>query len=99
MNADTYPLQPTPNVCHFIKAVRAGTHPRDAAKQNGFSVPEANLIRKLAGLPIARHAPDIAEQVIALRATGITYRQIAEQLNISQPYVNHILHQHRGTIQ
>ena len=99
MNVDTYPLQATPKVCHFIDAVRDGVNPREAAKQTGFSIAEATLIRKLAGLPIARYAPDIAEQVIALRATGITYRQIAEQLNISQAYVNHILHQHRGTIQ
>lgn len=94
-----YDLQPTQPVCAFIDAVRSGIHPRDAAKQHGLSTPEANLIRKMAGLPIARHAPDISEQVIALRATGLTYRQIADQLRISHAYVNHILHQHRGTIQ
>ncbi len=95
-----YSLTPTQPVCQFIDAVRSGIHPRDAAKQHGFSVPEANLIRKLAGLPISRHAPDITEQVIALRATGITYRDISEKLGISQSYVNHILHQsRRGTIQ
>lgn len=92
-----YQLQATQQVCHFIDAIRSGIHPRDAAKQNGLSIPEANLIRKMAGLPIAKHAPDISEQVIALRASGLTYRQIADQLNISHAYVNHILHQHRGT--
>ncbi|MCX9021537.1 helix-turn-helix domain-containing protein [Citrobacter portucalensis] len=92
-----YDLTPTTHVCNFIDAVRSGIHSRDAAKQNGLSIPEANLIRKLAGLPVARHAPDITEQVIALRATGITYREIAEHLHISQSYVNHILHQYRQT--
>lgn len=95
----TYDLNPTQPVCAFIDAVRSGIHPRDAAKQHGLSVPEANLIRKMAGLPIAKHAPDISEQVIALRATGLTYRDISERLHISQAYVNHILHQHRGNLQ
>lgn len=92
---NNYTLSPTPSVCSFIDAIRSGAHPRDAAMQNGFSLPEATLIRKLAGLPVTRHAPDTAEKVIALRATGLTYRQIAEQLHISFSYVNHILQQSR----
>lgn len=90
-----YILTPTTPVIEYLDSLNQGLHPREAAKQAGLSIPEGNLIRKMAGLPVARYAPDLIDKVISLRATGMTYRDIALNAGCSQSYVNHILHQHR----
>lgn len=88
-------LTPTEEVQRFLSLLAAGLNPSTAAKQSGLNPHEAILIRKMAGLPVATHQSNIPEQVVSLRNQGYTHKQIAEQLNISQSYVNLCLVRHR----
>lgn len=88
-------LTPTMEVQCFLSLLASGQSPSTAAKQSGLNPHEAILVRKLAGLPVATHQSNIPEQVINLRSQKLTHKQIAEQLNISQSYVNLCLVRYR----
>jgi len=88
-------LTPTKEVQRFLSLIHSGQSPSTAAKQAGLNPHEAILIRKLAGLPVATHKSNTPECVVALRSQKLTHKQIAEQLNISQSYVNLCLVRHR----
>lgn len=88
-------LTPTAEVQRFLFLLASGQSPATAAKQSGLNPHESILIRKLAGLPVATHQRNIPEQVVSLRSQKLTHKQIAEQLNISQSYVNLCLVRHR----
>jgi hypothetical protein len=90
-----FTFAPTPEVKHFLTLVSEGKSPADAAKQSGLNPHESILIRRLAGLPVATHQQNIPEQVVNLRSQKLTHKQIAEQLGISQSYVNLCLVRHR----
>lgn len=80
-------LTPTPEVQRFLSLINSGQSPSAAAKQAGLNPHESILIRRLAGLPVATHQQNIPEKVVNLRSQGLTHKQIAEQLGISQSYV------------
>lgn len=88
-------LSPTPEVQRFLELLHSGQTPSQAAKQSGLNPHEAILIRKLAGLPVNSHQQNIPEKVVNLRSQGLSHKQIAEQLGISQSYVNLCLCRHR----
>lgn len=88
-------LTPTPEVQRFLSLINSGQSPSAAAKQAGLNPHESILIRRLAGLPVAIHQQNIPEQVVTLRSQKLTHKQIAEQLGISQSYVNLCLVRHR----
>ncbi|WP_215847754.1 helix-turn-helix domain-containing protein [Candidatus Pantoea bituminis] len=88
-------LTSTPEVQRFLDLIQSGQSPSQAAKQSALNPHEAILIRKLAGLPVNSHQPHIPEKVAYLRSQGLTYKQIAQHLNISLSYVNIILQRHR----
>ncbi|KDA95998.1 helix-turn-helix domain-containing protein [Pantoea agglomerans] len=90
-----YSLTPTEEVQRFLSLLDSGQTPSAAAKQAGLNPHEAILVRKLARLPIQSHQQNIPEKVIALRSQKLTHKQIAQQLGISQSYVNLILCKHR----
>lgn len=91
-------LTPTKEVQRFLSLLESGQSPTAAAKQSGLNPHEAILIRKLAGLPVNSPKQNIPEKVVNLRAQGLTHKQIAEQLSISQSYVNLILCKQRRTL-
>jgi len=91
-------LTPTEEVQRFLSLLDSGKPPSAAAKQAGLNPHEAILIRKLAGLPVNSHQQNIPEKVVNLRSQGLTHKQIADQLSISQSYVNLILCKHRKTL-
>lgn len=93
-----YTLTPTQEVQRFLSLLESGQTPSAAAKQAGLNPHEAILIRRLAGLPVNSPKQNIPEKVVNLRAQGLTHKQIAEQLSISQSYVNLILCKHRKTL-
>ncbi|MDN4624236.1 helix-turn-helix domain-containing protein [Pantoea agglomerans] len=93
-----YSLTPTEEVQCFLSLLDSGQAPSAAAKQAGLNPHEAILIRKLAGLPVNSHQQNIPEQVVNLRSQGLTHKQIAQQLGISQSYVNLCLVRHRKTL-
>lgn len=93
-----YSLIPTQEVQRFLSLIHSGQTPSQAAVQAGLNPHEAILVRKLAGLPVQIHQPHIPEQVINLRSQGLTHKQIAQQLGISQSYVNLCLVRHRKTL-
>lgn len=84
-------LTPTPEVKLFLDLLSQDVHPTLAARQSGIRVPEATLIRKLAGLPVRKHPKDIRDRVKMLREAGLTHVKIAAVLDISASYVNQIL--------
>lgn len=89
-------LSPTPDVSVFIKLLKSGkVTAAQAASVCGFTNSESTLIRRLAGIPVQSYAPDIKERVVQLRGKGMTYRDIAEAVQISVPYVNYLLQKHR----
>jgi len=90
-----YTLTPTKEVQRFLSLLESGQTPSAAAKQAGLNPHEAILVRKLAGLPVNSPKQNIPEQVVNLRAQGLTHKQIAVQLGISQSYVNLCLVRHR----
>lgn len=90
-----YELSPTPEVQHFLALIHSGQTPSQAAVQAGLNPHESILIRKLAGLPVSSHQQNIPERVVSLRSQGLTHKQIAQQLGISQSYVNLCLCRHR----
>ncbi|WP_312830800.1 hypothetical protein [Pantoea eucrina] len=89
-----YTLTPTMEVQRFLTLLASGLSPSKAAQQSGINPHESILIRKLAGLPVATHQRNIPERVVSLRSQKLTHKQIAEQLNISQSYVNLCLVRH-----
>lgn len=93
-----YSLIPTKEVQLFLSLLESGQTPSAAAKQAGLNPHEAILIRRLAGLPVNSPKQNIPEKVINLRSQGLTHKQIADQLSISQSYVNLILCKHRKTL-
>lgn len=88
-------LIPTEEVQRFLSLIHSGQTPSAAAKQAGLNPHEAILIRRLAGLPVNSPKQNIPEQVVNLRSQKLTHKQIAEQLSISQSYVNLCLVRHR----
>lgn len=88
-------LTPTKEALHFLSLLDSGKTPSAAAKQAGLNPHEAILIRRLAGLPVNSPKQNIPEKVVSLRSEGLTHKQIAEQLFISQSYVNLCLVRHR----
>lgn len=93
-----YTLTPTQEVQRFLSLLQSGQTPSAAAKQAGLNPHESILIRKLAGLPVNSPKQNIPEKVVNLRAQGLTHKQIAQQLSISQSYVNLLLCKHRKTL-
>ncbi|WP_413729047.1 hypothetical protein [Sodalis sp. RH22] len=93
-----YSLIPTQEVQRFLSLIHSGQTPSQAAVQAGLNPHEAILIRKLAGLPVNSPKQNIPEKVVKLRFQGLTHKQIAQQLGISQSYVNLILCKHRKTL-
>ncbi|MGC1023154.1 hypothetical protein WKH71_20160 [Pantoea agglomerans] len=93
-----YTLTPTQEALHFLSLLESGQTPSAAAKQAGLNPHESILIRKLAGLPVNSPKQNIPEKVVNLRAQGLTHKQIAQQLSISQSYVNLLLCKHRKTL-
>lgn len=91
-------LTPTKEVQRFLSLLDSGKTPSAAAKQAGLNPHEAILIRRLAGLPVNSPKQNIPEQVVNLRSQNLTHKQIAQQLSISQSYVNLILCKHRKTL-
>jgi len=91
-------LTPTKEALHFLSLLDSGKTPSAAAKQAGLNPHEAILIRRLAGLPVNSPKQNIPEQVVNLRSQKLTHKQIADQLSISQSYVNLILCKHRKTL-
>ncbi|MER2043561.1 MAG: helix-turn-helix domain-containing protein [Pantoea agglomerans] len=89
-------LTPTEEVQCFLSLLHSGQTPSAAAKQAGLNPHESILIRKLAGLHVNSHQQNIPEKVVYLRSQGMTYKQIAQNLNISRSYVNIILQRHRS---
>jgi len=96
MNKQPITLQPTPEVCAYLKLIRSGkVTPKQAADACGFTNNESVLIRRLAGIPVQSYSSDIKQRVVQLREQGMPYKAIAEQLQISVPYVNYLLQKHR----
>ena len=91
-------LTPTEEVQRFLSLLQSGQTPSAAAKQSGLNPHESILIRKLAGLPVNSPKQNIPEKVVNLRYLKLTHKQIADQLSISQSYVNLILCKHRKTL-
>jgi len=90
-----YTLTPTKEVQRFLCLLQSGQTPSAAAKQSGLNPHESILVRKLAGLPVQSPKQNIPEKVVNLRSQGLTHKQIAQQLSISQSYVNLCLVRHR----
>lgn len=93
-----YTLTPTQEVQRFLSLLESGQTPSAAAKQSNLNAHEAILVRKLAGLHVQSPKQNIPEKVVNLRSQKLTHKQIADQLSISQSYVNLILCKHRKTL-